>query len=156
MLKKEVDLKIDFNDPTEFSQLWNDMTQKLPMGREAYEHPSTCYVLRSEKYDRNLVCMVVSKHLDKKSPNVCRIVDNKPVKVKRHSNGLWDYPKILDKVIRESGFSDVRAWLDNWKGRTTAFQDDKEYEIWLIKLYYPHANIGTIRNKSLDPIPSDC
>lgn len=172
MLKKEADLKIDFNDPTEFSQLWDDMTQKLRNGREAYECPSVCYILRDEKYDKCFVYTVVSRFLDKKAPPVCHIIDNRKISLKavrykattyHNQEGInvnpsyyWDTnkAKILEQVVRESGFSLVDQWLDNWKQRKNNFEFDKEYEIWLIKVLYPHTQFGIrITNNANEPIP---
>jgi hypothetical protein len=157
MLKKPKELTIDFNEPHEFIQLWDDMTHKLQNGREAYEYPSVCYILRDEKHP----CephRVVSKRLTKDEPQYCCVVDNREIRVRLVENkasicppeiegicvrvdDFWDWRQspILDIVYRESGFPTVDDWLNNW-AKEKDLEYDKEYKLWLVKVLYPHTN----------------
>lgn len=151
------------------------MTHKLQKGgRDAFEHPSVCYILRNERYDKGFVYTIVSKFFEKNYPQECYIVDNRKVSVKAVSYKTMEYPimsggqnvspshywdttkaKILEDVVKESGFFNVSVWLDNWKDRKDNFEFDKEYEVWLIKVLYPHTNMGIpVLNGANNPTPS--
>jgi hypothetical protein len=172
MFKKTKNLMIDFNEPHEFVQLWDGMTHKLRDGREAYEYPSTCYILRNEKYDKGFVYKVLSKRLEEKDPQYCFVVDNREVWAKLEKSacicpheiegtcvsfdGIWKNDPILIKVVSESGFSDVSAWLDKWCETKEDFECDKEYKLWLVKVLYPHTNWAiSVKNGADKPIPSE-
>ena len=161
--------KIDFNEPREFIQLYDGMAQKLRNGKEAYEYPSTCYILRNEKHDP-MVYRVISKRLSSDEPQYCQVVDEKEVWAIFEENasicppdmdgtcvgigGIWRRDPILDRVVNQSGFdTDVDAWLDNWSKSVTDFESGKRYAFWLVKLIYPHTNLPIrILNKANDPI----
>lgn len=169
-MRKKDDLNIELYHSKEFSQLWDDMTHKLRNRFEASAYPSTCYILRDEKYDKGVPHKVISKHLEKSFPQECVVVDYREVKVKAKSNDfcpphmegtcvgysyIWEYSRLLDKVVTISGFDGVREWLDSWMQRKEDFEYDKEYRLWLIKIYYPHVvNSGIqIQNDAIEPIP---
>ena len=167
MSKKEP--VIDFNEPHEFVQLWDDMTHKLHAGREAYEYPSVCYVLRNDKLTP-MVYRVNSKRLSEKDPKYCEVVDIREVwaKLKESAcvcppeiegtcanfNSVWTYDQILSSFVSESGFDSVEAWLDEWSESIDNLELEKEYKFWLLKIIYPHTNqpVAILNDDARKPI----
>jgi len=170
-MRKEPTMEI--HESYEFPHLWDDMTHKLLNGREAYEYPSVCYILRDEKHP----CephRVVSDHLPKDAPLYCVVVDNREIRVRLLENtastclpemkgiyvrgrDFWDWKQspILDTVYQESGFRSVEDWLENW-AKDKDLDYNKEYKLWLIKIMYPHTNLPIpIKNNANEPIPTE-
>lgn len=171
MVKKD-DFTIELYHANEFSQVWDDMTHKLRTGKgfDASAFPSICYLLREKKYDRRFPHKIISNHLDKNAPQYCIIVDLRQVSVKAKSinscpphegtcvgsSYCWEYPKLLNSVVAESGFNDVKEWLDSWMHQKQTFEYDVEHTLWLVKIYYPHMVQSPIKiqNDATKPIPT--
>jgi hypothetical protein len=118
------------------------------------------------------VCKVKTKRLKVNEPQYCQIVDSKEVwaMLKRSAStylpeegyeyakhvgfqGCWLFDPVLDKNVKDSGFSNVDSWLDNWSKSIADFELEKKYTIWLVKVIYPHTNLPIrILNDANKPI----